>query len=65
MSIIEIEVRGTSTANYNDALDQATRSAKKSCEDLVDLDEISRFVEIDGEIRRFGVTLKATCLRRE
>jgi flavin-binding protein dodecin len=65
MSIIEIEVRGTSTANYKDALDQATRSARKSCEDLVDLDEVSRFVEIDGEIRRFGVTLKATCLRRD
>ena len=65
MSIIEIEVRGTSTANYKEALDQATRSAKKSCEDLVDLDEVSRFVEIDGGSRRFGVTLKATCLRRD
>jgi len=65
MSIIEIEVRGTSTANYKEALDQATRSAKKSCEDLVDLDEVARFVEIDGKSRRFGVTLKATCLRRD
>ena len=65
MSIIEIEVRGTSTANYTEALDQATRSAKKTCEDLVDLDEVARFVEIDGGNRRFGVTLKATCLKRD
>jgi hypothetical protein len=65
MSIIEIEVRGTSTTNYNEALDQARRSAQRSCSDLVDLDEVSRFVEIDGQSRRFGVTLKATCLRRD
>jgi flavin-binding protein dodecin len=65
MSIIEIEVRGTSTTNYKEALDQATRSAEKSCEDLVDLDEVARFVEIDGGHRRFGVTLKATCFRRD
>ena len=65
MSIIEIEVRGTSTADYKDALDQATRSAQTSCKDFVDLDEISRFVEIDGETRRFGVTLKVTCLHQD
>jgi hypothetical protein len=65
MSIIEIEVRGTSTTNYEEALDQATRSATKSCKDLVDLDEIARFVEIDGELRRFGVTLKATCVKQD
>jgi flavin-binding protein dodecin len=66
MSIIEIEVRGTSTANYKEALDQATRSAEKTYEDLVDLDEVSRFVEIDGGgTRRFGVTLKATCFKRD
>jgi flavin-binding protein dodecin len=65
MSIIEIEVRGTSTANYEEALNQATRSAEKSYDDLVDLDEIARFVEIDGGTRRFGVTLKATCLKRD
>jgi|SoiMethySBSTD1v2_1073268.scaffolds.fasta_scaffold4971692_1 hypothetical protein len=65
MSIIEIEVRGTSTTNYNEALDRARRSAQRSCSDLVDLDEVSRFVQIDGESRRFGVTLKATCLKRD
>jgi hypothetical protein len=65
MSIIEIEVRGTSTRNYNEALDQARRSAQKSCSDLVDLDEVARFVEIDCESRRFGVTLRATCFRRD
>ena len=65
MSIIEIEVRGTSTMNYTEALDQARRSAENSCSDLVDLDEVSRFVEIDGASRRFGVTLRATCLKRD
>lgn len=65
MSIIEIEVRGTSTTNYTEALDRARRSAQRSCSDLVDLDEVSRFVEIDGTARRFGVTLKATCFKRD
>ena len=65
MSIIEIEVRGTSTSNYKEALVQATRSAEKSCANFVDLDEIARFVEIDGETRRFGVTLKVTCLKSD
>jgi flavin-binding protein dodecin len=65
MTITEIEVRGTSTTNYEEALDQATRSAHKSCKDLVDYDEIARFVEIDGEDRRFGVTLRVTCLKQD
>jgi hypothetical protein len=65
MSIIEIEVRGTSTSNYKEALDQATRSAETSFANFVDLDEIARFVEIDGENRRFGVTLKVTCLKSD
>jgi hypothetical protein len=65
MSIIEVEVRGTSNVNYRDALDQARRSAERTFEDLVDLDEVARFVEIDGDDRRFGVTLKATRLKRE
>jgi flavin-binding protein dodecin len=64
MSIIEIEVRGTSTNNYEDALDQATQSARNVCNTYVDLDEVSRFVEIDGVTRRFGVTLKVTCMSK-
>jgi len=65
MTITEIEVRGTSRTNYEEALSQATRSAQKNCKDFVDLDEIARFVEIDGEDRRFGVTLRVTCLKQD
>jgi hypothetical protein len=65
MSIIEIEVRGTSTMNYREALAQARRSAEDSYTDLVDLDEVARFVEIDGDCRRYGVTLRATRLKRD
>ena len=63
MCITEIEVRGTSTTNYEDALNQATECARHECGTFVDLDEVSRFVEIDGSVRRFGVTLKVTCLK--
>ncbi len=63
MSITEIEVRGTSSNNYEDALSRATESARHVCETFVDIDEVSRFVEIDGMSRRFGVTLKVTCMR--
>jgi flavin-binding protein dodecin len=64
MSIVEIEVRGTSTNGFEDALLDAKRNAGFTCADYVDLDEVSRFVDIDGGNRRFGVTLKVTCLNR-
>lgn len=64
MSIIEIEVRGTSTTGYADALKQAELTAHRECGASCDLDEISRFVNIDGAIREFGVTLKATVFKK-
>jgi hypothetical protein len=63
MSIVEIEVRGTSTMGFEDALLDAKRNAD-TCGRYVDLDEVSRFVDIDGGDRRFGVTLKVTCLHK-
>ncbi len=64
MSIVEIEVRGTSTTGFEDALLNAKRHAGDTCGGYVDLDEVARFVDIDGGDRRFGVTLKVTCLNR-
>lgn len=64
MSIVEIEVRGTSMTGFEDALLEAKRNAGDACGNYVDLDEVSRFVDIDGGNRRFGVTLKVTCLNR-
>ncbi|HYC78347.1 MAG TPA: hypothetical protein VEI02_12040 [Planctomycetota bacterium] len=64
MSIVEIEVRGTSTTGYEEAFLDAKRTAGESCDSYVDLDEVARFVDLDGAQRRFGVTLKVTCLRK-
>jgi flavin-binding protein dodecin len=65
MSIIEIEVRGTSTQGFEDARRQANETARTTCSTAVDIDEVSRFVAIDADQRRFGVTLKVTCLARK
>ncbi len=64
MSIVEIEVRGTSTTGFEDALLDAKRNAGNSCGNYADLDEVARFVDLDGGNRRFGVTLKVTCLNK-
>lgn len=64
MSIVEIEVRGTSTMGFEAALQDAKRHAGDTCGGYVDLDEVARFVDLDGGARRFGVTLKVTCLNK-
>ncbi len=63
MSIIEIEVRGTSTHGFEDARRQAAETARTTCATAVDIDEVSKFVAIDADQRRYGVTLKVTCLQ--